>query len=84
MVTHLPGTEDADKGFEELFLEKAEGVPFFIEEFVKSMKNLKASHWGRNAVPVCLPERAIDIELETLSVHNFRWPVNRGSGAKAR
>jgi len=54
MVTHLLGTEDADKGFEELFLEKAAGVPFFIEEFVKSIKNLKLSQWGRNAVPIFL------------------------------
>jgi tetratricopeptide (TPR) repeat protein len=41
MVTHLLGTEDIDRDFEELILEKTEGVPFFIEEFIKSLKDLK-------------------------------------------
>jgi len=30
MVTNLLSKEDVDKHFEELILEKAEGVPFFI------------------------------------------------------
>jgi predicted ATPase len=30
MVTNLSGKEDVDKYFEELILEKTEGVPFFI------------------------------------------------------
>jgi len=30
MVTNLLSKEDVDKDFEELILEKAEGVPFFI------------------------------------------------------
>jgi len=41
MVTHLLGTQDLDRGLEELILGKTEGVPFFIEEFVKSLKDLK-------------------------------------------
>jgi len=41
MVSHLLDTEELDKDFEELILEKAEGVPFFIEEFIKSLKELK-------------------------------------------
>jgi len=41
MVTHLLGTEDIDRDLEELILEKTEGVPFFIEEFIKSLKNIK-------------------------------------------
>jgi class 3 adenylate cyclase/tetratricopeptide (TPR) repeat protein len=41
MVTHLLGTEDIDGNLEELILEKTEGVPFFIEEFVRSLKDLK-------------------------------------------
>ena len=41
MVTHLLGTEEIDSGLEELILEKTEGVPFFIEEFIKSLKDLK-------------------------------------------
>jgi class 3 adenylate cyclase/tetratricopeptide (TPR) repeat protein len=41
MVSHLLGSEDLDKDFEEFILEKTEGVPFFIEELIKSLKDLK-------------------------------------------
>ena len=40
MVAHLLGTEEIDRDLEELILEKTEGVPFFIEEFIKSLKDL--------------------------------------------
>jgi predicted ATPase len=41
MVTHLLGTENIESDLENLILEKTEGVPFFIEEFLKSLKDLK-------------------------------------------
>jgi len=41
MVSHLLGTEELDKDLEEFVLEKTEGVPFFIEELIKSLKDLK-------------------------------------------
>ena len=41
MVKHLLGTEDIEKDVEELILEKTEGIPFFIEEFTKSLRDLK-------------------------------------------
>ncbi|UCE54768.1 MAG: AAA family ATPase [Desulfobacterales bacterium] len=41
MVYHLLGTDNIDRDLEELILEKSEGVPLFIEEFVKSLKDLK-------------------------------------------
>jgi tetratricopeptide (TPR) repeat protein len=41
MVSHLLGTEALDKDLEEFILEKTEGVPFFIEELLKSLKDLK-------------------------------------------
>jgi tetratricopeptide (TPR) repeat protein len=41
MVSHLLGTGVLDRELEELVLEKTEGVPFFIEEFIKSLKELK-------------------------------------------
>jgi class 3 adenylate cyclase/tetratricopeptide (TPR) repeat protein len=41
MVYFILGTEDIDKDLENLILEKTEGVPFFIEEFLKSLKALK-------------------------------------------
>jgi len=41
MVVHILGTKEIEKSLEEIILEKAEGVPFFIEEFIKSLKDLK-------------------------------------------
>jgi class 3 adenylate cyclase/tetratricopeptide (TPR) repeat protein len=41
MVSYLLGTEEIEQGLEELILEKTEGVPFFIEEFIRSLKDLK-------------------------------------------
>jgi class 3 adenylate cyclase/tetratricopeptide (TPR) repeat protein len=41
MVSHLLGTEELDHDLEALILEKTDGVPFFIEEFIKSLKNLR-------------------------------------------
>jgi class 3 adenylate cyclase/tetratricopeptide (TPR) repeat protein len=41
MVSHLLGTEEFDRDLEEFILEKTEGVPFFIEELIKSLKDLK-------------------------------------------
>jgi len=41
MVNHLLGVEDIENDLENLILEKTEGVPFFIEEFLKSFKELK-------------------------------------------
>jgi len=41
MVSHLLATQELDKELEEFILEKTEGVPFFIEELIKSLKDLK-------------------------------------------
>ena len=41
MMSCLLGTENFNRGLEELVLEKTEGVPFFIEEFIKSLKDLE-------------------------------------------
>ena len=41
MVTHLLGTDEIHKDLEDFILEKTEGVPFFIEEFIKSFKDLR-------------------------------------------
>jgi predicted ATPase len=41
MVAHLLGTDDLDPALEELILEKTEGIPFFVEEFVKSLEDLR-------------------------------------------
>ena len=41
IISHLLGTEEIDSHLEELILEKTEGVPFFIEEFIRSLRDLK-------------------------------------------
>ncbi len=41
MVNHILGTREIERTLEELILDKTEGVPFFIEEFIKSLKDLK-------------------------------------------
>jgi tetratricopeptide (TPR) repeat protein len=41
MVSYLLGTEDIERDLEEFILEKTEGIPFFIEELIKSLKDLK-------------------------------------------
>jgi predicted ATPase/class 3 adenylate cyclase len=41
MVSNILGTENIESELEDLILEKTEGVPFFIEEFIKSLKDLK-------------------------------------------
>ncbi len=48
MVNNLLGTEEIDRALEELILEKTEGIPFFIEEFIKSLKDLKIIESGDN------------------------------------
>jgi predicted ATPase len=40
MITNLLGTEEIDRYLEDMMLEKTEGIPFFIEEFIKSLKDL--------------------------------------------
>jgi predicted ATPase len=41
MLSYLLGSEELEKELVELLLEKTEGIPFFIEEFVKSLIQLK-------------------------------------------
>lgn len=41
MVSHIMGKEYAGSNLESLILEKTEGVPFFIEEFIRSLKDLR-------------------------------------------
>ena len=41
MVYHLLRTEALDRDLEEFILEKSEGIPFFIEELIKSLNDLK-------------------------------------------
>jgi len=68
MVTHILGTEHIERNLEELILEKTEGVPFFIEEFIKSLKDLKIIereddryHLARDIKDVMIPSTIQDV-----------------------
>jgi class 3 adenylate cyclase/tetratricopeptide (TPR) repeat protein len=41
LMTHLLNTKNVERELEDLILSKTEGIPFFIEEFIKSLKDLK-------------------------------------------
>ncbi len=41
MISHLLGSERPDEALEQFILEKAEGIPFFIEEYIRSLRHLK-------------------------------------------
>ena len=40
MITNVLGTEKIDRHLEDMMLEKTEGIPFFTEDFIKSLKDL--------------------------------------------
>ncbi len=68
MIRHLLGATALDIDLEELVLEKTEGVPFFIEEFLKSLKDLKIIekgdgryHLARNFLEVTIPSTIQDV-----------------------
>ncbi len=68
LAAHLLSTENIDRELEELILTKTEGVPFFIEEFIKSLKDLriierKANryHLAEDIQPVIIPSTIQDV-----------------------
>jgi len=62
MATHILGTKETDRPLEELILEKTEGVPFFIEQFIKSLKDLK------------IIERKEDVYCLSKDIHQLTIP----------
>jgi class 3 adenylate cyclase/tetratricopeptide (TPR) repeat protein len=61
MVTNILGTENIDRKLEELILEKTEGIPFFIEEFIKSLKDLGMIE--RKDIVYCLAKGIADMAI---------------------
>ncbi len=68
MVSRLVGTAKIEMDLEELILRKTEGVPFFIEEFVKLLKELKlikksnnSYQLAKNAEKLTIPSTINDI-----------------------
>ncbi|MBE9521683.1 MAG: AAA family ATPase [Proteobacteria bacterium] len=61
MVSHLLGTENLDRDLEEFILEKTEGIPFFIEELIKSLKDLKIIEREENRYRITKDIREVTI-----------------------
>ena len=68
MASHFLGTEDMDGNVEQFILEKTEGVPFFIEEFIKYLKDLKIIekkdnkyHMAKDIQNVSIPSTVQDV-----------------------
>ena len=68
MIAYLLGTEEIESNLKELVLEKTEGIPFFIEEFIKSLKDLdiierknSAYYLAKGAEEVTIPSTIQDV-----------------------
>ena len=68
MVTHLLGTEEFDKDIEQLVLDKTEGIPFFIEELISSLRDQriiekkdKNYHLAKDVQEVMIPSTIQDV-----------------------
>jgi len=68
MASHLLGTEDLEGDVEQFILEKTEGVPFFIEEFIRSIRDLKIIeekdskyHMAKDIQDVTIPSTIQDV-----------------------
>lgn len=68
MASHLLGTEDLDENVEQFILDKTEGVPFFVEEFIRSIKDLKIIekkdnkyHMAKDIRDVTIPSTIQDV-----------------------
>lgn len=68
MVTHLLGKEDIDRDLEDLILEKTEGIPLFVEEFIKSLLETKIierkgnkAHIAKGIRDVTIPSTIKDV-----------------------
>jgi predicted ATPase len=75
MLTHLLGTDDIEPDLEDLVLEKTEGIPFFIEEFIRSLKDLKVIekrdhtyHWSKKIQDVSIPSTVQDVIMARVDV----------------
>jgi class 3 adenylate cyclase/tetratricopeptide (TPR) repeat protein len=61
MVYHLLSTEKLDRKLEEFILEKTEGIPLFIEELIKSLKDLKIIEIEDNRYRITKDIREVNI-----------------------
>ncbi|MFC1877473.1 AAA family ATPase [Thermodesulfobacteriota bacterium] len=70
MASYHLGTQGLDKDLENLILEKTEGIPFFVEEFIKSLRDLEIverrgniSHLKKDISSITIPTSIQDVIL---------------------
>jgi predicted ATPase len=68
MVTHLLGTQDIEGALEELILKKTEGIPFYIEEFIKSFKDLQVIEKKDNTYRIAKEIQTVSIPAKVQDV----------------
>ena len=61
MVSHLLGAEGVDIDLENMILDKTEGVPFFVEEFIRSLKDLKVIKKKENTYYLTKESQTLEI-----------------------
>jgi predicted ATPase len=61
MAANLLDTKVGDRNLEDLILEKTEGVPFFIEEFIKSLISLKIIERKENTIRLVSDSQSLAI-----------------------
>jgi class 3 adenylate cyclase/tetratricopeptide (TPR) repeat protein len=66
MVAYLLDTEEIDREFADLVLERTEGIPFFIEEFTKSLKVLNVIAKQDNKY--CLTEECLSKDFQEVAI----------------
>ena len=80
VLFHLLGTEEVDRDVEDLIIEKTEGNPFFIEEFIRSLKEMEIIekrdnryHLAKDIQDLTLPSTIQDVimaRVDALPVRN--------------
>jgi len=88
LTSHLLDTTEIDRGLEDFILEKTEGVPFFIEEFIRSFRDLKIIekddgryHLAKGVRDVTIPSTIQDVimaRVDSLS-ENVKEVLQTGS-----
>jgi len=61
MIEHVLAAREIDRHLEDLILQKAEGIPFFIEEFIKSLKDLKIIECRNGVVTLIQDIKSVSI-----------------------
>ena len=61
IVAYLLASQDIERNLEEFILDKTEGIPFFVEEFIRSLKDYKGIERKDNML--CLTENQQSVNI---------------------